>query len=436
MSEKEKYSLLRGLIVASVVPIPLIVTVSQSTFTNPSATLLYIASLLGYIGIVLLLWMYILGTKSIIGLYFHDMAKINQLHSNFGKYGLLLIFAHPIAATLSYGQNLLLYSLVPNISTEFEKHVTYGRLAIFVLLIIWLTSAIMRGKIAFRPWKYIHYLTYLALPLALLHIPDIGISYRTQLGAQFYYLSVLGLFGLFSLFRIRQLFSLGKAPYIIQSHSRASRDVMLLHLTSTNNKGISANKGQYLYLQMRLLGEEHPFSILQYDETTGDLTVAYKTFGSFTNKLSRLQPGTKLYVDGPYGTFTEQIQTSLDKPVVFVAGGIGITPFVDHILRSSSDEQWLFYANQTKESAVFSAPLKAKLGEHCVSILSAETSAVENANDERGYVSPGLFQKYLIRPADYTYFICGPPRMMDITKESLIGLGVAPQQIYSENFSF
>jgi predicted ferric reductase len=104
-------------------------------------------------------------------------------------------------------------------------------------------------------------------------------------------------------------------------------------------------------------------------------------------------------------------------------------------MRNSTNEQWLFYANQTKDSAVFGKTLQEKLGNRSISILSSESS-VANTNDERGYVTPSLFQKYLAKPNSYTYFICGPKKMMDVTKESLIEIGIPASQIFSEEFSF
>lgn len=432
MTEQKKYLLLKGLIASSIVPIPFIV--SQPTLGNGSSMALYLSAVIGYVGIVLLLWMYILGAKSVIGLYLRDIARVTKLHSKLGKYGILLIFAHPLAAALAYGENAVLYALVPNLSTQFETYVTFGRIAFYALLVVWVTSAFVRGRIAYRPWKYIHYIAYFALPFALLHIPTIGSSYQSHLAAQLYYLSIVGLYTLFSLLRVRQLFTLGKTRYTVQSHSSVTADIMLLRLRAISSNAIRVKKGQYVYLQTNLLGEEHPFSVLQYNEDTSDITIAYKTFGKFTNKLTELQTGTDIYLDGPYGNFTEEINEEPNKPVVFIAGGIGITPFFDHILHDTSAEQWLFYANRTEESSAFADLLKTKLGTRCVSILSADNTTIDTS-PERGYIDATLFKKYLHQPSKYRYFICGPPPMMRSTLHSLLSLGVPSQQIYSEEFS-
>jgi predicted ferric reductase len=225
---------------------------------------------------------------------------------------------------------------------------------------------------------------------------------------------------------------IGKSPFTVQMQTSATADVMYLQLRPASSRHISSKRGQFIYLQMNLLGEEHPFSAMQYDAKTGDITVAYKKFGPFTEKLSHLEAGDTVYIDGPYGVFTEQITPGYNYPVVMIAGGIGITPFVDHVLNGSSTDQWLFYANQTKASSAFINTLEMKLGNRLVPIYSGE----QRPDGETGFIRAELFSKYLQNPTRYHYFVCGPPRMMEATKTALIGLGVSAEQIHSEDFSF
>jgi predicted ferric reductase len=431
MSETKKYRLLNVLIGLSLLPLPFVATVTDTTFSSWTSVALYISAVLGYFGIVLLMWMYILGVRSVVGLYFKDLVRIRKLHSKLGKYGVLLVFAHPIAVALSYGQNAIMYTFIPDLSSEFELYVTAGRVAFYGLVIVWVTSALLRSKMTYRPWKYIHHIAYITLPLALIHIPTVGSSFGQNVLAQFYYLSILGVYVLFSILNYRRLFGIGNVGYTVVSHSRMTDNVMLLHLSPSSDAVITSQKGQFIYLQTHLLGEAHPFSVLSSDETTGDVYVGYKVFGPFTRRLQNLDVGSNVHLDGPYGTFTEQIATKPPMPSVFIAGGIGITPFIDHIIRGQS-EQWLFYANQTNATTAFGEPLHDKLGNRYVPILSNETVP----DTEHGYIRADLFTKYLNEPTTYNYFICGPPKMMDITKQSLRSIGVPDRHIFSEEFSF
>lgn len=432
MTEKNKYRLLIGLIALTILPTAVVAHPSMQMFNDVPSFMLYTSSSLGYLGIVLLLWMYVLGTKSVIGLYFRNMAAVMRLHKWLGTYGVLFIFAHPLAAALAYSQNVILYSILPNFSTSYEAYVTWGRFAIYSLILVWLTSAIVRGSIAYRPWKYIHYIAYVALPLSLLHIPTIGSAFRSERLAQAYFYIAIGTWVVFSLLRLRHLFMLGKLSYTITSQTAATADIMYLVLTPNQPKRFGNIKGQFLYLQMNLLGEGHPFSVLQHTNANGQITVGYKKFGRFTHKLSQQPVDTTIFVDGPYGVFTDELVLHPDEPTVFVAGGIGITPFVDHIMTDSAPDQWLFYANKTAASSAFAPNLKEKLGDRFVPILSGDTTAT----GETGYIRAQLFTKYLGDPRRYHYFICGPAKMMEVTTLALLDLDVPAAQIHSEEFSY
>lgn len=435
MPQKYRFGALYSLIALSTIPFFLFVKVPESFALSSENTLnitRYFGSVLGYIGVALLLWMYVLGTRSMSALFFDDVPHVNKVHSWLGKYGILLVFAHPILTTIAYSKSLLTYSFSLSVATSYEKHVTLGRLALFSLIIIWVTSVLIRSKIAYRPWKYIHYLAYIALPLSFLHVPEIGSSY-SQTFVQFYWLSFIVIFFIFSALRLRHFFGFGKVHYTIVDTTQYNELVRCIILRPAN-KAITVRNGQYIYIQPSLLSEEHPFTVLNH-LPNGDLAVAYKTFGNFTKKLNNLGVGESVLVDGPYGTFTNKLNINPSTPSVFIAGGIGITPFAKHILEGQQKDSWLFYANQSPEGAVLRNSFKTALEQRYIDIFSVDKTTTDS-NVEHGYVSPSIFGKYLKNPRAYQYFICGPEGMMDTSHASLLKMGVPNSQIHIEKFSF
>lgn len=429
MKEQHKFSILYALIVLSTLPFLFIIKPPTS---NSKSIALYLSAFFGYVGVSILLWMYILGTRSVVGLYFKNVPKTLHLHRQLGTYGTLLIFLHPLLVAYNYGENLLSYTFLPNLGTSFEKHVSYGRLALFLLLVVWATSAIIRGKIAFRPWKYIHYVSYVVLPLSFLHVPRIGSSFSAQ-AVQFYWYSFIATFLLFTALRMRHLFGYGKLPFEVIQHTQKTKDVFLLGIKPLGKK-IHISPGQYVYVQLGLLHEEHPFTVLDYDNASGEMTIAYKVFGSYTKKMTKLLGADTVLIDGPYGVFTSEVPVH-DRPSVFIAGGIGITPFVRHIVQDTSKKHWLFYANQTKQTAVFSDYLRHKMGDQYIGILSRE-AAPTSTNDEHGHISEQILKSHLENPHTYDYYICGPTSFISAAKNCLLGLGVTPNNVYAEEFEF
>jgi len=432
MSEKSKRALLIVAIVISVIP-PFLLVKWPSVISFNSASL-WLADGLGYAGIVLLLWMYILGAKSIMGLVFKDIAPVLSIHKWLGKYGVLAIFAHPLFVIISFGESLL-YSVIPNLSTEYERHVTLGRISLWILLITWFVSAIIRGKIGFRPWKYLHYLAYICVPFAVLHVPDVGSHYMSSTTVKIYFFTLVLTFVLVTLARLRGILNFDKAPYTVISHTQVTDTDYVLNLKPSSELSLHPKRGQYVYVKLGFISEDHPFSVLQYNPMTNTVAVGYRVSGEYTNIMSRLETGDLVYVGGPYGEFMAQYETD-SRPSVFISGGIGITPFVDQIIAGKDKrEQWLFAANRTRSSAVFIPELKPYLGKRLISVYSQEPSQLV-PGEQSGYITTELLQESLGNLSKYSFYLCGPPVMMDAMKELLASNGVSDKRIYNEQFGW
>lgn len=433
MNEHKKRLILTACIIVSI--IPALLFVRFPSLINLKTIALYASAILGYAGIVVLLWSYILGAKSVSGLIFRDIAPVLSIHKWLGKWGTLAIFLHPLLIMYSYGETLL-YTVVPQTATRFESHVTLGRLAFIGILIIWVTSALLRGRIKFRPWRYIHLFGYIALPFAFLHVPDVGSQWMSVQAIKVYYFSLVVVFAVFTLFRIRGLLSLEKVTYKVIAHKQLTsgeRPAWLLRLRPFGERIVPA-KGQYLYIKDGYISEEHPFSVLDYNGESGEILVAYRAIGRFTNELTKRTVGSTLLLGGPFGSFTHEIEEE-DKPVVFVAGGIGIAPMLRYLLEKPAREQWLFYANQTKDSAVIIPELRSIIGNRLVAIFSRQTQNLDS-RDEHGHLNGEIFLRYLRQPSNYQYYLCGSDRMMRDIAAELINIGVSKDSIRREAFTW
>ena len=354
MHEHTKRQLLIIFIIFSLIPAVLLVRYPVATTFKSFA--LYLSAIAGYAGIVVMLWSYILGAKSVAGLVFKDLAPVLSVHKWLGKYGTLAIFLHPVLVIYSYGESWL-YALLPQVGTQFERHVTLGRISLMLVLVIWLTSAVLRSRIAFRPWRYIHLLVYVSLPFAFLHVPDVGSQYMSLTSVKLYLYGLAVVYGVFSLLKLRGMLNLDKVRYRVVTQKQIVSDdpsISLIQLRPVDHaQSLKPACGQYVYLKDGFISEEHPFSVLDCDEQTGDITIAYRTFGRFTRELATRTSGDAVYLGGPYGEFTKEI-TEDTAPAVFIAGGIGVTPMVRHLMNGNQREQWLFYANRTHQSAMTS----------------------------------------------------------------------------------
>lgn len=434
MSEARKQQLVVFGLLLTTIPFFFIVDMPTS-WTSLKALALYLSTVAGYIGLAFLTWSFVLGTRSVSGLFFSDLPSKLKLHRQLGTYGIIVFVLHAILVVIALSLPLT-YLITPELDgLGYERAVTFGRFALYGLLLIWFTSAIVSKAINYRPWKYIHYIAYPVLFLSLLHIPATGTSFSNR-AVLFYWSVFVSIILLCVALRMRHLFGFGKVVYEIEKNKALTEDVQLLRLRATN-KAIDIHAGQYIYLQPSLLSEEHPFTVLDYDNDTGQLLIAFKKYGRFTERLADMQTGEILLVDGPYGTFTREHQNQVQPHSVFLAGGIGITPFIKHAIEDDANTYFMFYANRTHHTAVLRDNLRSKLGDRYIDVFSRETGLKEiESNVEQGHISADIISQYVPSPDTRHYYICGPQGFIETAKEQLASIGVPKTQVHAEEFSF
>jgi predicted ferric reductase len=252
---------------------------------------------------------------------------------------------------------------------------------------------------------------------------------------RFYFFGLVLVFVAVTLVRIRGWFGIDSAEYEVSHHGRLTEGDNLLTLKPIGDMRVEPHQGQYIYLRLGLVSESHPFSVLNYEPKTGELTVAYRLFGMFTNVLSQQPVGTRVSVSGPYGEFMNTLAPN--EPTVYISGGIGITPFAYQLQKDAGRrDQWLFAANRSRETAVLLPWLRESLHGRLVSVYSRENSPTLKQNEERGYITASLLRKYLDTPTRYSYYLCGPAPMMQATRETLQNMGISESRIYSETFGW
>ena len=154
----------------------------------------------------------------------------------------------------------------------------------------------------------------------------------------------------------------------------------------------------------------------------------------------RLPPGTELKLDGPMGSFTLHRNTA--KAAVFLAGGIGITPFLC-IVRQAAKEKlphqlYLFYSNRRPEDAPFLAELQdlSQSNPHFIFIPSMTEMEKSKRNwlGERGFIDREMLVKHFCDLNGPIYYVAGPPAMVAAMQQMLAKAGVSEDDIRTEEF--
>lgn len=159
---------------------------------------------------------------------------------------------------------------------------------------------------------------------------------------------------------------------------------------------------------------------------------------SFKRVLRNLPSGAQLQLNGPFGTFT--LGQTVNKPVVFLNGGIGITPARSIINQASFEKSstalTLLYFNKTqKETSFFSELLLlAQKNPHFtfVPVMTRENNL--KWHGETGHLNQILLQKYIPDLKSPLYYISGPVSMVSSLKQLLLNMGIKEDNIQSEDF--
>jgi ferredoxin-NADP reductase len=153
--------------------------------------------------------------------------------------------------------------------------------------------------------------------------------------------------------------------------------------------------------------------------------------------VHRTAPSDLAYIDMPYGVFS--FVNTLGDSFVFIAGGIGITPFMS-MLRYMKDKGMrnkvlLLWANRTEHEILFKEELAAMEQENPWLKIVHVLSRQDSWQGEKGHVDRERLEKYLKEFEKPVFFICGPPAMMKAVESALRDLGVPPRKIRMERFA-
>jgi glycine betaine catabolism B len=202
--------------------------------------------------------------------------------------------------------------------------------------------------------------------------------------------------------------------------------------------GFDFKPGQYMMVTVRTGGKElvHPLSISSSPTDLGFIEFTKKlTQSEYSSCLRGAKPGDWARIDGPYGTFTCECEF---EKILFLAGGIGITPF-HSIIKYCTDKNLptsmvLFYGARNENEITFRQELDATA--HANPNLRAIyvlNEASPGWIGKVGFVTPDLIRQEVPDFKDRVFYACGPPVMVAAMQKVLAALGLPETQLRLES---
>jgi predicted ferric reductase len=232
-----------------------------------------------------------------------------------------------------------------------------------------------------------------------------------------------------AIYRIRYKLKHKKDRFVVKKIKWETENVFTIEIEPQQKFSFEAGQFCFLRLNKNKLYARHPFTISS-SPNEKNLRFAVKIEGRFTKAVSELKEGEEIFVDGPFGIFTVEG----NKNLIFIAGGVGITPFMSIIKNNLEKEKnqdiTLLYSAKTEKDIIFKKEFDnmKKPWLKKIYLLREKTKG-----NEYGYFTRKLIEKY-VSNLDSLFYICGPERMKKSVKEILASMKVKKKNIFTEDF--
>lgn len=388
---------------------------------------------------------------AMMALQFVITARINRIEASYGidillqfhRFTSLVAFftvlLHPVMLFVVQPETLQLLNF-PEAPWR-ARMAVLGTLAFITLVVTTIWRKPLR--IPYEPWRTSHtILSVLAVGLGLGHA--LGVGNYLGLFWKGILWAAIALIALWLIVYVRLVkpWMMLRKPYLVEDVIAQRGNVWTLALRPWGHGGFRFQPGQFAWLTLDITPlsmREHPFSMSSSGEHPDRIEFGIKALGDFTSTIQDIKPGTKAYLDGPYGVFT--IDRYEDAAgFVLIAGGIGITPMMSILItaveRKDDRPYLLIYASRNWDDITFREELENLKDKLNLTLIHVLRKPPEEWLGEQGYVDKELLDRYIPkRRGTRQYFMCAAPKMMDQVERALHDLNVPVTHVHMEHFN-
>jgi ferredoxin-NADP reductase/nitrite reductase/ring-hydroxylating ferredoxin subunit len=243
---------------------------------------------------------------------------------------------------------------------------------------------------------------------------------------------------------------------LIDKVSQKGTDIMSFRFSRSDNQNqLNYRAGQYSIVDLGTgedpKGPTRSFTIASSPTEKDSIMITTRIRDTpFKQKLSRLDPGTVVKITAPAGDFT--LSEDYSRPVVFLSGGIGVTPFRS-MIKYATDKQLpvkitMFDSNRNQANILYKDEFDswANLNKNLKIIYtiteeeaeSLSSSAASEWKGEKGWIDKAMLTRHLSKEelSDSIFYICGPPAMLNAMQKLLSQqIGISADKIRIEEFT-
>lgn len=353
----------------------------------------------------------------------------------------VIVLAHVVFILIDKPLNVLLLS--PGDSGANRARAGLTATVALVLLTV-LTLARQRLKTRYHVWRWVHViLAVAALVGTYLHI--VWLNHLMQDAAERTVMSVVLVAVsaiLINRWILRPIASL-RHGYVVREVIPETDTVTRLVLTPASRwqRKLAHRPGQFAWIRLDspfgpLQG--NPFTISSAADDPSELEFTIRDRGDFTGSVRALEPGRRVYVDGPYGAFNSDYKGG--ESLLLLGAGVGMGPMMgllrSHAQRGDQRPHCVISTASNPDELMFRQELRELAQVMDLRIIETVSKAPESWTGPRGRISLELLDTVIEQPefAKPQVFICGPPQMVTDSAQMLADLGVPESSVHTEQF--
>ncbi|MFI5873729.1 ferredoxin reductase family protein [Streptomyces sp. NBC_00377] len=360
------------------------------------------------------------------------MDRLTNWHRWTG-FGLLwTLVGHVVFITFGYADSSSMNPVSQLVDlAETVEGVLRAAVAVVLILVIGGVSARWaRRRLAYETWHFIHLYTYVAVVLAFTHQVAVGTTFTASAAATAYWYAVWGT-ALGSVFLGRLVLPLWRNwrhQLRVEAVVPEADNVVSVYITGRDLDRLPARAGQFFlwrFLTKDRWWQANPFSLSAAPDGTR-LRLTAKAAGDGSAGLRHIEPGTRVFAEGPYGAFTALHRTRPEA--LLIAGGVGVTP-IRALLEEIHGHAVVIYRVAGERDAVLYDELRE------LAVAKGAELHLVTGPPVPDRLAPRELLALVPDIAERDVFLCGPPPMMNAVLGTLRELDVPKPQIHFERFS-
>ncbi|MFK4226205.1 ferric reductase-like transmembrane domain-containing protein [Streptomyces sp. NPDC019890] len=362
--------------------------------------------------------------------------RVTRWHAMSGRYAISLIVAHVVLTVWGYAVQARtgLVEQTVTVVVDFPEMIKAAIGTGLLLLIGFASAGMVRRRMSYETWYYLHLLTYVAVYLTFWHQLATGAEFVANPTVRTVWYVLYGAVGALLLwYRVLSPVRLNLWHRMrVESTVDEAPGVVSVLITGRRLHRLGAEAGQFFrwrFLTKGLRWSANPYSLSAPPRPTL-MRITVKAVGRHSTALSRLEPGTRVWAEGPYGAMTAG-RRSRNK-VLLIAGGAGITPLraLFETLPGGPGDLTLLYRASKKQDLALWSELQQIAERRDAQLMYA----VNGPDGARPEITAKRLKEVLPDIDAHDVYLCGPPGLAEESYQALREAGVPSRRIHHESF--